>query len=132
MSRRPFWRKALTVPAAIALALGGVALTAAPASAAEAGLTVTSPIDGSTVDSRTVTVQGSVFGGSTVIVYDQSGNNVLARSNVGGSFGQPTPYSLTLPAYADDAPVAQTIVVGGLYGGSGIPQQSVSFALPAA
>ena len=132
MSRRPFWRKALTVPVAIALALGGVALTAAPASAAEAGLTVTSPIDGSTVDSRTVTVQGSVFGGSTVIVYDQSGNNVLARSNVGGSFGQPTPYSLTLPAYADDAPVAQTIVVGGLYGGSGIPQQSVSFALPAA
>jgi LPXTG-motif cell wall-anchored protein len=131
MSRRSFWRKALTVPAAIALALGGVALTAAPASAAEAGLTVTSPVNGSTVDSRTVTVTGSVYGGSTVIVYDQSGTNVLARTNVGGSFGQPTSYSLTLPAYADTAPVAQTVVVGGLYGGSGIPQKTVSFDLPA-
>ncbi len=106
-------------------------LTAAPASAAPAGLTVTAPEQGSTVDSRTVTVTGSVFGGSTVIAYDLDGD-VLARTNPGGTFGQPTNYSLTLPVYAEDAAVQQSIRVGGLYGGSGIPQISVDFNLPVA
>ena len=119
------------MPAAIALALGGAVLTAAPASAAEAGLTVTAPAQNSTVDSRTVTVTGSVFGGSTVIVYAADGTTPLARTNVGGSFGQPIDYSVQLPTYADDAAVAQNIKVGGLFGGSGIPQVGVDFSLPA-
>ncbi|MET3511174.1 LPXTG cell wall anchor domain-containing protein [Plantibacter flavus] len=131
MSRHLSWRKALAVPAAIALALGGAVLTAAPASAAEAGLTVTAPAQNSTVDSRTVTVTGSVLGGSTVIVYAADGTTPLARTNVGGSFGQPIDYSVQLPTYADDAAVAQNIKVGGLFGGSGIPQVGVDFSLPA-
>ncbi len=131
LSRHLSWRKALAVPAAIALALGGAVLTAAPASAAEAGLTVTAPAQNSTVDSRTVTVTGSVFGGSTVIVYAADGTTPLARTNVGGSFGQPIDYSVKLPTYADDATVAQNIKVGGLFGGSGIPQVPVDFSLPA-
>jgi LPXTG-motif cell wall-anchored protein len=126
------WRKALIAPVALALGLGGALFAATAANAADAGLTVTSPANNSTVASRTVTVSGSVFGGSTVIVYAADGSSVLARENVGGSFGDPTPYSLTLPAYADSAPVAQTIEVGGLYGGSGIPQEAVHFTLPAA
>ena len=125
------WRKGIALPAIVTIALGGVLLAANPASAAPAGLTVVTPEAGSTVDSRTVTVSGSVFGGSTVIVYDAEGDDVLARTNPGGSFGQPTSYSLTLPTFADDASVEQTIVVGGLYGGSGIPRQPVTFNLPA-
>lgn len=56
----------------------------------------------------------------------------LARTNVRGTFGQPAPYSVTLPAFADDAAASQTIIVSGFYGGSGIPQQRVTFTLPAA
>jgi len=118
------------VPAALALALGGAVLTAAPASAAEAGLTVTAPAQNSTLESRDVTVTGSVFGGSTVIVYAADGTTPLARTNVGGTFGEPIDYSVQLPAYADDAPRAQSIKVGGLFGASGIPQVPVDFTLP--
>jgi hypothetical protein len=130
MSVTMSWRKVLAVPAILSLTVGGVLLGGSSASAAEAGLTVDNPAAGSTVDSRTVTVDGDVFGGSTVIVYEEDGSTVLARTNVSGAFGVATPYSLTLPEYADSEAVGQTIVVGGLYGGSGIPQQSVSFSLP--
>jgi len=126
------WRKALTAPVILSLGVGGALFASTAANAADAGLTVTSPVNNSTVTSRTVTVTGSVFGGSTVIVYAADGSTVLARDNVGGSFGDPTPYSLTLPTYADTAAVAETIQVGGLYGGSGIPQEAVHFNLPAA
>jgi hypothetical protein len=125
------WRKALIAPVALLLGLGGALVASTAANAADAGLTVTSPVNNSTTSSRTVTVTGSVYGGSTVIVYAADGSTVLARDNVGGSFGVPTPYSVTLPAYADSAPIAESIEVGGLYGGSGIPQHAVSFSLPA-
>ncbi|WP_191089255.1 LPXTG cell wall anchor domain-containing protein [Microbacterium radiodurans] len=55
----------------------------------------------------------------------------LARTNVRGTFGQPAPYSVTLPAFADDAATSQTVIVSGFYGGSGIPQQRLTFSLPA-
>jgi hypothetical protein len=125
------WRKALIAPAILSLGLGGALFASTAAQAADAGLTVTSPTNNSTVASRTVTVAGSVYGGSTVIVYAADGSSVLARENVGGSFGKPTSYSLSLPTYTDSAPVAETIKVGGLYGGSGIPQETVNFSLPA-
>jgi hypothetical protein len=125
------WRKVLAVPAILSLALGGALLAAAPANAAEAGLIVTAPANGATTASRTVTVSGSVFGGSVVIVYAADGTTELARTNPGGELNTPTPYSVVLPVYADDASAAQTIKVGGLYGGSGIPQRTVNFTLPA-
>ncbi|RFA15808.1 hypothetical protein B7R21_03645 [Subtercola boreus] len=126
------WRKALAVPVVLALAVGGALQTASSASAAEAGLTVTSPTEGQTLDSRTVTVEGSVDGYATVIVYAADGTTELARTNVNGDFGVPTPYTVELPAYADDATTAQTIEVGGLLGGSGIPQIERKFTLPSA
>jgi hypothetical protein len=131
MTRTFSLRKALAVPAILSLALGGALLTASSASAAEAGLTVTSPAQGSTVDSRTVTVSGSVDGYATVIVYAADGTTELGRTNVNGDFGVATPYQVTLPAYADDAPTSQTIEVGGILGGSGIPQVERTFTLPA-
>ncbi len=118
------------MPAALALALGGVAVATTSASAAPAGLTITSPVEGSTVDSRTVTITGSVYGGSTVIVYAADGTTELERTNPGGSLGEPTPYTVTLPAYASDASTAQTVRVGGIYGASGIPQVTLNFSLP--
>ncbi|GGF35829.1 LPXTG cell wall anchor domain-containing protein [Subtercola lobariae] len=83
------------------------------------------------MDSRTVTVSGSVDGSATVIVYAADGTTVLGSTNVTGDSGVATPYQVTLPAYADDAATSQTIEVGGLLGGSGIPQVKRTFNLPA-
>jgi hypothetical protein len=124
------WRRALAVPAALTLALSGALLTSTAAQAAPAALVVTSPVAGSTVDSRTVTVSGTVLAGAIVDIYkgvDASGTRET-RINTGNA----TTFSTTL-TYAIDAPVAQSIYVTGIYGGSGFSDpKRVDFTLPAA
>lgn len=87
-------------------------------------LTLESPAQGSTTDSRTVTFTGTATEGSTVTVSNASGE--LGRQNLGNA----STYSITVP-YDDAATQAQTVTVGGLLGGSGFVPITRDFTIPA-
>ncbi|MET4050821.1 hypothetical protein ABID81_000154 [Frigoribacterium sp. PvP054] len=87
-------------------------------------LTLASPVQGSTTDSRTVTFTGTATEGSTVTVSNASGE--LGRQNLGNA----STYSITVP-YDDAATQAQTVTVGGILGGSGFVPITRDFTIPA-
>ncbi|OIH95533.1 hypothetical protein [Curtobacterium sp. MCBA15_001] len=124
------WRKLLVVPAVLSLALGGALLTATSASAAPGNLVVTSPTEGQTTTSREVAFTGSAISGSKIVIHqDTQTGPILETINSVPSNGQ---WAVT-HTYAADAPVAQTIFVDGVVGGSGFSDaKTVSFNLLAA
>ena len=122
------WRRALAVPAALSLALGGVLLTSTAAQAAPAELVISTPVAGSTADSRQVTVSGTVRAGSRVDVY--KGTAVAGDAAARITVGNQTTWSTVL-TYSDTDTVAQNITVSGLVGLSGIDPQTIAFNLPA-
>ncbi|ROS54742.1 hypothetical protein [Frigoribacterium sp. PhB24] len=87
-------------------------------------LTLATPTEGSTTDSRTVTFTGTATQGSTVTVSNASGE--LGRQNLGNA----STYSITVP-YDAAATQAQTVTVGGILGGSGLTPITRNFTIPA-
>jgi LPXTG-motif cell wall-anchored protein len=118
----------LAVPAILALTAGGLAVSATAANAAPPTLTVTAPTEGQTVDSRTVTFTGTGTDGSTVNVLDTNGDRVPGTTAAVVSGGVWT----TTGTYDEDAPVAQTVDVNQVTGGSGGGEVTVDFTLPPA
>jgi len=125
------WRRALAVPAALSLALGGVLLTSTAASAAVGNLVVTAPAVNSTTDSRTVTVTGTAAAGANIRVFtDASGTTELGRTVTNRQSGA---FSVQLTPYAVTAPTAQSIYVTGDIGFSGFEDPVTrAFNLPIA
>jgi len=100
-------RRALAVTTASLMVLGGSLLAAAPANAATAPFAVTSPTDGSSVETRSFDVTGTGTDGAAVTVvteYTTELADITAVSVESGSFTVP----VTFP---EDAPVSQTISV---------------------
>jgi hypothetical protein len=127
VSRTPSWRKILAVPAALSLALGGALLGAAPASAAPADLTVTSPETGAVLESRSVTFTGTGTESSTISVVDGDGVALPGTASVvvtGGLWSIPA-------TFAEDAAVDQSVTVTQTTAGAPDGSEPVSFQLPA-
>ena len=122
------WRRAVAVPAVLTLALGGALLSSTAAQAAPADLVVSTPVAGSTADSREVTVSGTVRAGSRVDVY--KGTAVAGTAEARITVGNQTTWSTVL-TYSETDDVAQNITVSGLVGLSGIDPQTIAFNLPA-
>jgi hypothetical protein len=126
------WRRALAVPAALTLALGGVLLTSTTASAAPGDLVVTSPAASSAAPalqpSRTVTIAGTAVPGASIRVFANADRGVpLAETTTDTTSGA---FSTTV-TYADDARVAQSVFVDGFAGGSGFSDPVTrAFLLP--
>ncbi|AMM22602.1 hypothetical protein AX769_20890 (plasmid) [Frondihabitans sp. PAMC 28766] len=98
-----------------------------PAVAPSNALTLTSPADGSTTASRTVTFTGTAPEGSIVSVTDSNGVVTKTDGSITG-----TTYSIPV-TFADDAPVAETVTVSSQSGGRGADNTITrSFNLPAA
>jgi len=125
------WRRALAVPAALSLALGGVLLTSTAASAAVGNLVVTAPAVNSTTDSRTVTVTGTAAAGANIRVFtDASRTTELGRTVTDRQSGA---FNVQLTPYAVTAPTTQSIYVTGDIGFSGFEDPVTrAFNLPIA
>jgi hypothetical protein len=123
------WRRALAVPAALSLALGGVLLTSTAASAAVGDLVVTSPAEGSTTTSRDVDIVGSAVAGSSIRVFsDTTRTTLLGSATTDRTTGA---FTVDLPAYAETASSRQSVFVDGIAGGSGFSDaKTVAFRLP--
>ncbi|KQR46623.1 hypothetical protein ASF82_04045 [Frigoribacterium sp. Leaf164] len=130
MKNKFSWRRALAVPAALTLALGGVLLTSTAASAAPGNLVIDSPAEGATTTSRTVTVTGSAVPGAVINIFSDSTRATrLVQTTTDRTSGA---FTATLPTYADTVPVSQSIFVDGLVGLSGFDQPITrAFNLPA-
>ncbi|MFD1339943.1 LPXTG cell wall anchor domain-containing protein [Microbacterium lemovicicum] len=132
MKNRFAWRRMLALPAAAALALGGLLISAPAASAAETpAIIITSPLPGGTLQSRTVTISGVANAGASVVVTSADGLTELGRTEVPGTDGAATPFSVELTPYADDAPTAQSVLVTATYDGTPLPPLPLDFVLPA-
>ena len=127
MITRHTLRRAVAVPAALTLALGGALFGATAANAAPADLVISTPSPGTTTDSREVTVSGTVQAGSRVDVYKGTAVEGTAAATV--TTGNSTAWSTTV-TYDDTDAVDQSITVSGLVGFSGIDPQTIAFELP--
>lgn len=88
-------------------------------------VTLNAPTQGSLTESRTVVFTGTAPVGSTVTVTDLA-ENELGRQNLGNG----NTFAIEV-VYAEDAPVAQTVLVGGFVGGSGFDNTVTrDFTLP--
>ena len=123
------WRRALAVPAALTLALGGVLLTSTAASAAPGNLVVTSPAEGSTTQSRDVDIVGTAVAGSSIRVFtDATRATLIGSATTDRTTGA---FTVDLPAYSETASSRQSVFVDGVAGGSGFSDpKTVSFRLP--
>jgi len=96
--------------------------------AAVVAFTVTAPTEAQAETSRTVTFTGTGMNGSTVNVLDTAGNRVPGTTAAVVSNGTWS----TTGTYSESAPVAQTVNVNQVTGGSGNGDATVHFTLPAA
>ena len=129
MTTKFSWRRALAVPAALSLALGGVLLSTTAAQAADGMLVVTSPAEGSTTTSRDVDIVGSAVAGSSIRVFsDTTRATLLGSATTDRTTGA---FTVDLPAYAETASSRQSVFVDGVAGGSGFSDaKTVNFRLP--
>lgn len=124
-------RRLLVVPAVLSLALGGALLTATSANAATGNLVISSPTDGATLTSRTVTFTGTADPNAQIRIHegDSDAGAVIASDD---SLGDDGSWSATY-TYPDTAATAETVFVDGILGGSGFSDaQARSFTIPAA
>ena len=118
-------RRAVAVPAALTLALGGALLgTTAAHAAVPADLVITTPSPEVPEDSFDVVVSGTVAAGATIAV--AKGPAFVGDARAATVTG--TTWTTTLTYAETDAP-EQTVTVGGLLGDEEITPRSVTFML---
>lgn len=127
MTTRHTWRRALAVPAALSLALGGALFGATAANAVPADLIITTPSAELAPTTFEILVAGTVAEGATVTV--SKGDVVLPDAVTATVDG--TDWATTL-TYAPTDATEQTITVSGLLNGEAIDPVSTTFALPSA
>ena len=129
MTTRHTWRRALAVPAALSLALGGALFGATAASAADGQLVITSPTDGSTTTSRDVDIVGTAVAGASINVFTDS--TKVTRIGTTTTDRTTGAFTVDLPVYPETALASQSVYVDGVVGGSGFSDaQTLAFRLP--
>ncbi|MCU1424174.1 MAG: hypothetical protein JWM51_465 [Microbacteriaceae bacterium] len=126
-SRRP--SAFATVLTVLLLALGGTLVVAAPASAAEP-LTVLSPAEGSTTDTRNLTFSGRGAPGAVITITREPGGTPVGDDGEhSGTVTEAGAWTITDLGYTDAAAALQRVVVTQLVDGV-TESVAVTFSLP--
>ncbi|GAB2974069.1 LPXTG cell wall anchor domain-containing protein [Frigoribacterium salinisoli] len=126
MTTRHTWRRALAVPAALSLALGGALFGATAASAAPGDLQVTSPAQGQVFDTLDIDVVGTAPEGTVVSVFDEP-FGLVAQETVDATGTFSTPLS-----FAPESAPDQTLVITSTLAGATVVDETITrdFVIP--
>jgi hypothetical protein len=122
------WRRAVAVPAALTLALGGALLSTTTAQAVQGDLVVSTPAAGTTTDSRSVTVTGTATPGASIEVF----SDATESTSLGTAAADATSGAFTAPLtpYAADATPEQSVFVVESVTDEADETAAVAFFLP--